>query len=102
MAEKLYPFSARKHAHDIEFRRNRVNNEINDMEFGRVPWDDETYNRMYGVFDALTELLEVIMGSHAPIVQLTGAQIGLAKETVWWAQETRADTQRRKEARPFP
>ena len=36
---KLYPFSVQKHAHDIEFRKNRVWNTLRDMESGEVPWD---------------------------------------------------------------
>lgn len=68
-SEKTYPFSVRKHAHDIEFYRNRLFNTMHDMEMGEIPMDTKRYDRIYD-----------------------GKQIGLAKKIVIWASETRAQS----------
>lgn len=94
MAEKTYPFSAPKHAHDVEFYANRIFNTMKDMESGEVPMDISRYDKLYDMYyGPLMELRETINGSYTPIVHLTGKQIGLAKRIVIWASETRANTQ---------
>jgi hypothetical protein len=45
-SKKLYPFSLQKHAHDIEFRKNRVFNIKCDMESGTVPMDNQKYSSL--------------------------------------------------------
>ena len=91
---KTYPFSTQKHAHDIEFRKNRVFCEMHDMEVGTTKMDWELYNKLYELKDKLDDLLEAVCNSRdGRICYLTGPQIGLAKETVLWASETRANTQ---------
>ena len=76
MKAKMYPFSVQKHAHDIEFRRNFVFNRMTDSD--------------YGLHQRLTELLLSVMNSaDGRIAWLTGAQIGLANETVAWANDHR-------------
>jgi len=92
---KLYPFSAQKHAHDIEFMRNRTRNIMSDMESGEITMDGAKYDYLETRFDALTDLLEAIIGTcrDGRIAYLTGKQIGLAKEAVVWATEQRATTQ---------
>ena len=89
---KLYPFSAHKHAHDIEFMKNRCHNIISDMEHGNIPWKDTEYDQLSERIDALNDLLLAILSScrDGRIAYLTGPQIGLAKEAVLWAAETRA------------
>ena len=90
---KLYPFSVQKHAHDIEFRRNRVKNEMYDMESGETEWNSEVYDKMEALEEALTELLLVVMDSRdGRVAWLTGKQIALTKETVAWARESRANS----------
>ena len=44
--EKTYPFSAAKHAHDIEFYANRIWLTMREMEDGEIPMDVERYNRL--------------------------------------------------------
>ena len=88
---KKYPFSVQKHAHDIEFRKNRIWCELHDMEMGETPWDEEVYDKGTELLEALRDLLLAILDSRdGRICYLTGPQIGLAKETVLWAAETRA------------
>ena len=88
---KTYPFSLPKHAHDIEFFRNRLYCTMCDMESGEIPMDAARYNRIHDMYyGPLEDLMHAIYGSRSPIAQLTGPQIGLAKQIVVWASETRA------------
>ena len=88
---KTYPFSISKHGHDIEFYHNRLFCVMSDMESGEIPMDAARYDKIYDMYyGPLAELMEAIHGSHSPIAQLTGSQIGLAKKIVFWASETRA------------
>ena len=91
MKEKLYPFSTQKHAHSIEFRRNRIYCEMHDMELGVIPWNIKKYDAMDKMYDQLTDLLDAILYSgDGRVAWLTGKQIALAKETVAWASNERA------------
>ena len=92
--EKRYPFSAAKHAHDIEFYHNRLWLTARAMEDGEIPMDKDRYNRIQGMlYGELNELQQALAGACCrPIVYLTGKQIGLAKKIVVWASETRANT----------
>ena len=89
---KTYYFSVRKHAHDIEFYRNRLFNTMKDMESGEIPMDAKRYDRIYDFYHGeLEELYEAMFNSRDGItVQLTGKQIALAKKIVAWAHEQRA------------
>lgn len=90
---KKYPFSVQKHAHDIEFRMNRCWNILRDMEMGDAPWDDAKYDSIDKLHDKLQSLLDSVMyNGDGRVAWLTGPEIALAKETVAWAQETRAAT----------
>lgn len=90
MNTKLYPFSQAKHAHDIEFRYNRVKNTMASFFDGEIKLSDEEFQELSNLEDALTELLEVVISSgNGKVVWLTGQQIGLAKECVLWATEIR-------------
>lgn len=96
---KLYPFSARKHAHDIEFRRNRCANELDDLlngiglETTRTKF--RTHLERVEALDKmqadLTDLLAAVLGSmdDRQVAWLTGPQLALAKETALWAAEQR-------------
>ena len=88
---KLYPFSM-KHAHDIEFYRNRLFNTMRDMENGEIPFDKDRYNRIADFYDGeLLELYEAVLNSRdGRVSYLNGKQIGLAKRIVFWASEERA------------
>lgn len=92
MSTKTYPFSVRKHAHDIEYYHNHLFNTIHDMEVGTIPMDKERYDRMSDMYyGPLMELYEkVLTEGNGYTVQLTGAEIGLAKKIVAWASESRA------------
>lgn len=85
--QKLYPFSARKHAHDIELAHNRTYNTFTDMELGETPMEPDTYERLLKEYDEIGELLLAILGSTRGdgIAWLTGPQIAAAKEISAWA-----------------
>lgn len=90
---KLYPFSAQKHAHDIEYRRNHVFIEIRDIETGDSDLSPTEIERMECLYHDLTDLLEAVINSRdGRVAYLTGKQIGLAKECVAWAKERRASS----------
>lgn len=90
MKEKLYPFSTAKHAHDIEYRRNRVYIEIREYEDDLDRKLDDTYFALRDLYEKLTELLEAVLNSRdGRVCYLNGKQIGLAKECVFWAQNRR-------------
>ena len=90
--EKTYPFSVAKHAHDIEFYRNRLYNTMCDMESGEIPMDAKRYDRIWDFYHGeLEELYDMMFQSRdGRLVYLTGKQIGLAKKIVFWASEQRA------------
>lgn len=78
--KKNYPFSVRKHAHDIEFRRARAWNELHDGGY--------TNDRLRALVEKLDELRSLFSGSPA-VVWLTGTQYRLAQESVAWAAANR-------------
>ena len=94
--QKRYPFSVHKHAHDIEFRRNRVKNTIDACHMGEIFYTSENLQKLYVLEEKLTDLLLAVMSGNGIVCYLTGEQIALAKESVLWANETRAETQRKK------
>lgn len=88
---KLYPFSMAKHAHDVEYRRNRVKNELCDYFDGELKLSDKDFNKLCELEQNLTELLQAMLNSsNGRVCYLTGKQIGLAKECVEWARNSRA------------
>ena len=95
MKEKMYPFSCKKHAHDIEFYANRLYNTMCDMESGEIPMDKERYDWMYDLYyGELMELRDAVCYNtrDGVVSYLTGNQIALAKKIVFWASEERANT----------
>ena len=98
---KLYPFSVRKHAHDIELYHNRLYNTICDMQSGEIPMDAARYDKIHNMFyGPLMELYEAMFNSRdGVVVYLTGPQISLAKKVVFWAATYREERmEERKEA----
>lgn len=90
---KLYPFSTQKHAHDVEFRRNRVFCILCDARSGEIEMTSDELDKLEDLHDRLTDLLEAVLNSRdGRVCYLTGPQIALAKECVAWAGETRANT----------
>ena len=82
-----------KHAHDIEYRRNRVKNELCDYFEGELELNDAEFDKLCELEEKLTDLLQAILNtSNGRICYLTGTQIGFAKECVSWAKDTRAGT----------
>lgn len=97
---KTYPFSTAKYAHSIEFYWNRIRNMMADMECGfdsegnDVKWDKDRYEAMERAIEnpVFKSLLSKVYAGCGRPVWLTGPEIGLAKEIVAWASETRAAT----------
>ena len=88
---KKYPFSQAKHAHDIEFQLNRCKNIEYDYFGGDIKLTNEEFDALEERIDALEELLlAIIDNGNGYVTYLTGPQIGLAKEVVGWASNTRA------------
>lgn len=95
MMAKTYYFSVRKHAHDIEFYRNRLFNTMKGMENGEIPMDAKRYDRIYDMYNGPLEALynAICFNTRDGITaQLTGPQIALAKKIILWASETRAQS----------
>ena len=78
--QRLYPFSAKNHAHDIVFRRNRAKNE----------WAESGYTneRLEKLIDDLGAILDKAVGC-VPVIWLTGKEWALAQESVIWAYSMR-------------
>lgn len=94
MKQKMYPFSTQKHAHDIEFYRNRIKNVLYDMESGEIPMDKKRYDRLEAMLSGpLEDLWNAIYfnTTDGRISFLTGPQIALAKQIVLWAENARAE-----------
>lgn len=93
---KLYPFSVRKHQHDIEFRYNRLSNEIRDMqtapEFGGRKHTVEEFDKAWNELEDLKVVRERVFIPY-PVAWLTGKEYRIARDCVAWAQTTRDNTQ---------
>lgn len=92
---KMYPFSTRKYAHDIELYRNRIYNTMHDMINGEIEYDQqrlEKLEKMY--YGELERLYDAVMFNtkDGNISYLDGNQLALAKRIVVWASETRANS----------
>jgi hypothetical protein len=90
---KLYPFNIGRHGHDLEFRKNRFRNIMHDMEHGDIPMHGEKYDIMEYLVDRINDILGY--QTRNGIAFLPGKLCGIAKESVIWATETRAETQDR-------
>lgn len=88
---KLYPFSLQKHAHDVDFARNRAKNIKSDIESGELKATDAEYDDVCIKIDKLTDLLLAVTDSRdGRVAWITGEQMGLAKEMIAWADCERA------------
>lgn len=83
MTQKLYPFSLRRYAHDLAFRRNRAKNEMSDKECEGILTAHERaqYERL---INDLGDILCTYPDNRG-IVWLTGKQWALANESSAWA-----------------
>lgn len=76
--QKTYPFNMERHAHDLNFLRNRLYNIIIEKESKGINASYETSYR-----NNITELLDA--PRTGDISWLTGKQLKLAREAVGWA-----------------
>ena len=81
---KKYPFSIRKHGHDLEFRMNRCFCLMHDMEMGEIPMDEKLYDEMEQLRENIQEILLYYVNNQG-IAFLPGKLLGIAKESVLWA-----------------
>lgn len=89
--EKTYPFSKEKHAHDVEFFRNRLKNVMYQMESGEMQMNARLYEYYERLEPQVDDLLDAILFTgDARIARLTGKQWALAQKCVAWASEERA------------
>jgi len=84
---KLYPFSGTKYAHDIDFRRARVKNELAEairLYDGHLVCiiGDEEYEDLKSLEERLDDLIGYM---HEGVVWLDGKRWALAQECVVWA-----------------
>ena len=87
---KLYPTTL-KHAHDVEFRRNRAKNELSDNYTNNGAMTEAEINEAEILIDRLGELLEQLMNSRdGRIAYIEGKYIPLYRETQAWAANARA------------
>ena len=86
MTQKKYPFSLRKHAHDLEFRRNRAKNELFDLYDSD---DEQKKARLQRLIDDLADIL-LTFPDNRGVIWLTGKEYGLAMESVNWAEANRS------------
>ena len=84
---KRYPFNLRKHAHDLEFRRNRAKNELGRKQADETLTDAEE-RRYEDLIDRLAEITLYFPDSRG-IVWLNGKDWALAHESVLWAASMR-------------
>lgn len=57
--KKLYPFSTMKNQHNFELIRNICFCELDDMEKGEKPWDEEEYDRLTDLQDKADRFFEL-------------------------------------------
>lgn len=86
---KKYPFSARKHAHDIELVANRSFNLAHDAEVAGDYARAERYLEIHTKAEKLLLSIMDGMQGYSGITMLAGEDIGLAKEYVFLAGNIR-------------
>ena len=86
MQEKLYPFSSKKHIHDLSFRSDRLANDI--ARFGAKYANSTTVKYMQELKEQLDAIICKAAGGVSPI-WLTGKEYALAMDSVGWAAEHR-------------
>ena len=88
--EKMYYFSFSKHAHDLEFRRNRLKNTIDDILMGGGKVDWSAIEKMEKEIDDINEIFTYWDGR--PASKIPARLYGVAKNATLWASNTRAET----------
>lgn len=86
MKEKLYPFSSKKHIHNLSFRSDRAANEIARLEADDA--NPKIIKHIEELKERLDEIICMASGGVSPI-WLTGKEYALAMESVRWAAEHR-------------
>ena len=91
MTRKLYPFSLTKHAHDIEFRYNRLKNMESDYFAGDLQLTKAEYDSLQKELELVTKAYHTILTtfSDGRVVWVDGATLGILKECVAWATTER-------------
>lgn len=95
--EKMYWFSTKNHAHDVEFRFARLQNEMYEMRNGLGKWegkkmtkaDFDTYEKMEVLADKLNEVRSYFAGAGDAPVKLPGSLYAIAMDSVCWATTVR-------------
>lgn len=89
--QKLYPFSLTKHAHDIEYRYNRLKNIEHDYFCEGLELTKAEYNKLEEELELVTKAYEIILTtfSNGKVVWVDGATLGILKECVAWATTER-------------
>lgn len=84
---KLYPaFNTERHAHDIEYRYNKVSNELYDACISK----ESTVQQVERLEKLQDELSEILHWVSYPLTYLPYDLYKVAKETIVWASEARA------------
>ena len=89
--EKLYPFSMKKHGHDLEFAYNHQWLICREMEDGDREWDDRAFERLETIEKAYLKYIGY------EIVYVTGKNYGLLRDLCAWAENYRAERKFRRE-----
>ena len=85
---KWYYFSFAKHAHDIQFRINRLQNTLDDAWYGNIKLSGEQVEKMEKEIEDLNEVLNCWDGR--PASKIPANLYGVAQNAVTWARETRS------------
>lgn len=84
--EKLYPFSAKKHIHDLSFRSDRAKNLASDiLSKGK---DTRGADSLLDLAQRLDDIIIQAAGG-VPVIWLSGKDYRIAVESVAWAAEQR-------------
>ena len=87
---KKYPFSAQKHAHDIEYYYYYLRNRIDEF-YEQGIGTGEKVKKMEKQLERVIELRdEVFWNGNGVVSWISGKNYGLAKEICCWASEMRA------------
>lgn len=86
---KMYYFSFAKHGHDLDFRRNRLLNLL-DEEYHKLPKETnyELCEKMEAEVEAINEIFNYWDGR--PASKIPANLYGIAMNATVWAGETRA------------
>jgi len=85
---KRYPFSLRKHAHDLEYRRNKAKNEMYDKDANGTLTESER-DAYENLIDDLARIISLYFPDSRGVVWLSGKEWALAHESVLWAESMR-------------